>query len=185
MKIKTVFLTIVVQLTILAGAGGISGGSKPGVKKFGINEDSSWNEISKVVKNNPELRISGDYVFLGQPKSAFNVCVDGDHFRTIEKVDIIKNIRVPVSRDKDGDRDGFANVVVGQDYKTYPITYESTEVVCDNRDKNCKQVIKQVDQEIIKTIKVLYTRKTSSKHEKSYFDHEVLIEKEYIIPYCE
>lgn len=170
-----------------AGTGGISGGPKPSAKDIrDLNAQLPWDVLQTQVKLNPNLKISGDYVFLGKPYSAFNVCVDGEDLRSIEKKPIYKTKFVGRNKDyKDNEKDGYTQVLVGHDFERFPIRYETRKVECQNHDKNCKDVYITVEQNLLKNIvfKAVNSRRKSSgetqETEKEIFD------KDFEIPNCD
>ncbi|EQC44319.1 hypothetical protein [Bacteriovorax sp. Seq25_V] len=178
-------VTLLVSILALGGTGGISGGSKPGKGKIGIGPDSSWTQVRDAVKKNWNLQISGDYVFTGYPNSAFQVCIDGDEFRTIEKRPQYERRRVSRHLDNDGDRDGYTNVIVGYEYDRYPLVYESWREVCNNHDKNCKRVPITVNQTTVKNVKIKYIVESRGGRDNDRKVEKELFDKDYVIPYCE
>ena len=152
------------------------------VSTFAINEKSSWEEIKAAEKADVNLSMNYGPVFVGQPVSAFDVCIDGDIFVTTRKFPIYKTVRVPRSRDNDGDRDGYTSVKVGEKLLSYPITYTSYKEVCNGRDKNCKRVAYTVHQDLEKDFTVSKVVRRGG-HDRDDVT-KALFTKTYVIPAC-
>lgn len=154
---------------------------------FAISESSSWSEIQAELKANHNLKASGLTVFVGRPVDAFSVCNDGDNFVTLRKFPIYKNVRVSRSQDNDGDRDGYTNVKVGEEFLAFPITYTSYKEVCNGHGKNCKRVAYTVNQETTKeiTISKLVGRTGGSRNGNDREVYKTLFTKSFEIPACE
>lgn len=153
------------------------------VSSFALSEADSWDTIKSEVKNNWKLQLSGYAVFVGQVVHAFDVCVDGDEFKTTKQYPVYETKYVGKTRDNDGDNDGWTSVVVGYRTLSFPITYTTKERVCNNRDKNCKYVSKVVEQETVKKMTVKkFVRSVGRNNDRDVY--KTLFTKEYEIPAC-
>ena len=90
--------------------------------------------------------------------------------------------RVSRSRDNDGDKDGWTNIQVGEEYLSYPINFTRKEKVCKNRnrDSNCSYQDIEVQQDTVKDIKIIKRERSRNKSLE-----KVIHSKEFMIPYCE
>ncbi|WP_372654731.1 hypothetical protein [Halobacteriovorax sp.] len=151
-------LLLVINVQARSGIGGLSGGSSNGKIRDLLQESAElgrWDVVREVVAKKDKFTLSGDRVFLGTLVSAFKVCIEGDDFRSIEKHPVYKAEYVGVSRDyNDGRRDGWQDVLVGHEYKRYPIVYTKYEEKCSNSGKRCRKVEKVVKQDSLKNITV-------------------------------
>jgi hypothetical protein len=150
---------------------------------FALSEADSWSEIRAAVKANHKLSISGDYAFVGQIVSAFDVCTDGESFTTTKKLPVYKRQWVGRSRDNnDSERDGYANVIVGYEYKSYPLNTTQRQRQCDNHDRRCTYVDVPFNQSTEKMISVKkHVRTVGSQDRKVY---KTLFKKLYVVPAC-
>jgi hypothetical protein len=162
------------------GVGTLTGGSRNGM----ISKADSWSKIIRTVRSEDKLKLKGDYAYVGQIVSLFDVCTDGRNFKTTRKLPVYKSVKVSRSQDDDGRRDSFKNVIVGHEFRTYPLNTTQRKVECDHNDRNCKTVEKDFNQEIEKEISVFnYVRETrGSEQEKIY---KKLFNKKYHVPNCE
>lgn len=169
-----------------AGTGGISGGPKPSAKDINeLNPQMSWSELKAQVKLNPSLKFSGDYVFLGKPSSAFKVCVDGEELRSLEKKPVYKSKYVGIHKDNnDSEKDGYVQVQIGYDYERFPIRYETRQVECDAKDKNCKDVYVMVEQNLLKNISLKSIKTRRKSHGDTQETIKKIFDKDFEIPNC-
>jgi len=179
MKIlKSLLLTLLLSNIFASGIGGVVGGSNDGR----ISPANNWNEIRSAVKSNPKYKISGDYAYVGQIVSIFDVCTDGKNFITKEELPVRRIVKVPRSRDNDGDRDGYASRVVDYKKRVYPLNAIQKLRECDHNDKNCKYVDKEFNQDTIKAVTVeKFLREEGSEKRKVY---RKLFKKDYFVPNC-
>ncbi len=183
-KIKKL-IAIVSTLSIYAGVGGVSGGPKPTKDDFSkLGPQTSWQKILDVAKRNNDVKLEGRTVFVSRPVSVFDTCIDGDTLRTTRMFPKYK--RMYVGKTHFGtDEDGYKDVLIGNEYLSYPINYTTRDKVCNNHGKRCREVKKDVSTETIKNVKVkkVVVYKPNSDRprevEQDYF------RKEYIIPYCQ
>lgn len=150
---------------------------------FAISESDSWSDIKAEVKANSKLSMSYGATFLGQNISIFDVCVDGEDFKTTRKFPIKKRVRVPRHRDNnDSERDGFAWVVVGHDYLSYPMNSMTTRRICEHDDRRCQYVEVEFNQSPTKMITVKkFMRRVGSNDRAVY---KTLFTKSYTAPAC-
>lgn len=149
---------------------------------FAISEASSWEEIRAEVKADHKLTMTRGATFVGQIVSAFDVCIDGENFKTTREFPFYEIRRVSRSQDNDGDNDGYTSVLAGYRTLVFPINYETTRRVCNNRDKNCRNVSVMVEQELVKEITVKKFVKTVGRDKRDVY--KTLFTKEYFIPTC-
>ena len=180
MKHLCIYLFGIISLTnSFGGVGTLTGGSRNGK----ITQSDSWDKILKTVRNEQGLKIKGDYAYVGQIVSLFDVCTDGRNFTTTKKLPVYKNVRVRLSNDQDGDRDGYTNVITDYKHRTYPLNAIQTERQCDNNDKRCRNVEKEFNQETEKEISVYQFIKTQGTDKKEIY--KKLFKKKYYVPNCD
>ena len=141
----------------------------------------SWETIRAEVAASPFLKIESGYaVFVGRPIVAFDVCIDGDNFKTVRQFPIYERQWLPGG----GDNDRYRDVIVGYEYLTYPISYERTYERCYGRNDNrCETVVEQVNQETVKNISVAKLVGRGGRDRDDRW--KTLFIKEYAIPACE
>lgn len=151
-----------------AGVGGLTGGSQNGR----ISEADNWDTILKTVKENPELKIVGDYAYVGRITSLFNVCTDGENLITKKPLPIYDY----VGRD-------HKKVIIAHKTLTYPLEATQTKRVCDNKDKNCKYVEEDFIQRTVSELRVQKVKRVRGKDKNP--EYVTVFTKEYYVPNCE
>jgi len=147
-----------------------------------ISENDSWSDIKAEVKANHKLKITGDYAYVGQIVSIFDVCTDGENFTTTKKLPVYKMVRVSRHMDNDGERDGWTSKIVGYKFRSYPLNAIQTQRVCDAKDKNCKYVEVEFNQNTEKMVSVEKFVKTQGSERREVFT--TLFSKLYVVPAC-
>ena len=150
------------------------------VSVFAIDSSDSWSSIREEVKASHNLKINSGYaVFVGRITTAFNVCIDGENFKTTKPFPIYERVRLPGGRDNDR----YKDVVVGYEYLTFPITREVTRKVCYGRNDNrCKTVTKIEVQDTVKDISVAKRVRRGGRDRDDKW--KTLFTKTYVIPAC-
>jgi hypothetical protein len=150
---------------------------------FAISESDSWSEIRAAVKADHKLSVSGDYAFVGQILSAFDVCTDGENFTSTKKLPVYKRQWVGRSRDNnDSERDGYTNVIVDYKFKSYPLETTQLKRECNNHGKQCTYVEVPFVQSIDKMITVKKFIKTVGSQDRKVY--KTLFKKLYTVPAC-
>lgn len=173
-----ILIALTISLNTIAGVGDSSGGSKNG--KISLNHE--WREIKNIVKKDRKLEITGDYAFVGRPDSIFNVCTQGDNFRTLKKRAILKRKYVGKSRDTDNEKDGYMLVEKERKYLTYPLHAIQKRRNCDNHGKRCVYVPVDFIQDTEKTLSVKKVIRTEGSNETKVY--KTLFKKTYTVPDC-
>ncbi len=179
-------LLLLLSISIFAtgGVGGTSGGPKPKKDDFEkIGPKTPWSEIQDIAKINKEVKIAHTAIFVSRPLNVFDVCVDGDEFRSVAKVPKYK--RMLVGKTHFGtDEDGYKDVKIGNEFLRFPINYTKYETKCENDNRRCRRVKVEVNRE---TIKELEIKKVKTYKPNSDNPREVVLDKkrkDYVIPYC-
>jgi len=180
MKILLIFIFPLLMFDAIAasGVGGLVGGSGNGR----ISDANNWNEIRAAVKLNKKLKITGDYAYVGQIVSIFDVCTDGKHFITTNKLPVYKSVRVSKHMDNDGERDGWTNKIVGYEHRSYPLSTFQTKRKCDHHGKNCRYVEVEFTQDTQKEVTVEKFLKEEGSQRKEIF--KKVFSKDYFVPNC-
>lgn len=178
-------IVILSTLSIYAGVGGVSGGPKPTKDDFSkLGPNTSWNKILNVTKLNNDVKLEGKTVFVSRPVSVFDTCIDGDQIRTTRTFPKYKKIKLGKTH-IGTDEDGYKDVKIGDEYLSYPLNYQTRDSICANNGKRCREVIRDVSTETMKSIKV---KKVKTYESNSGRTREVIqdsFKKEYLIPYCQ
>lgn len=149
------------------------------VSAFAIDASDSWSSIREEVKASHNLTISSGYsVFVGRIVTAFDVCVDGENFKTNREFPIYERVWQRGGRDNDR----YKDVIVGYEFLTFPITREVTKQICyGSKDNRCKTVTEVVTQETVKDITVSkIVRRGGDRDDKLV----KLFTKTFVIPAC-
>lgn len=175
----TSLIFLLISINAISGVGALTGGSKNGK----LSQSDDWNDIIKTVRKEQKLKFEGDYAYVGQIVSIFDVCTEGQNFRTKRKLPVYKNVRVSKSRDnKDGERDGFTNIIVGHDYRSYPLNAIQMKRECNSKGKRCRFVEKEFRQDTDTDVSVLkFVREEGSQRRKIY---KKIFNKKYYVPEC-
>lgn len=153
---------------------------------FAVSESDSWSDIQAEVKASNKLSITGDYAFVGQIVSIFDVCTDGESFITTKKLPVYKRVRVTRSRDNDGDNDGYTNMIVGYEYKSYPLNATQSKRECNNHGKQCTWVevdFNQSTEKMISVKKHVRTQRSNSTSNETKI-YKTLFKKAFSVPTC-
>lgn len=177
----SILLTTLTLSTASAGIGGVVGGSNDGR----INPSQDWGKIRDAVRGTKKYKISGDYAFVGQIVSLFDVCTDGQNFITTREYPYYETRYVGKSRDNnDTEKDGWASVVAGYRKLVYPLETKKWDTICNNHGKKCRRIQKDFIQETSKEIKVeKLIRYDGSERDKPVY--KSLFKKDYHVPYCD
>jgi hypothetical protein len=170
--------TLLTLTNTFGGVGTLTGGSKNGM----ISRSDNWSKILKTVRSKPELKTKGDYAYVGQIVSLFDVCTDGRNFITKNKLPVYQNVRVPKHKDNDGEKDGYTDIIVGHEHRTYPLNTTQTKKECNSRDKNCRYVEKDFIQETEKDITIYKHMGTQGSQDRDIY--KKLFKKKYHVPNC-
>lgn len=141
-----------------------------------ISETDSWETI-KAAKG---VKLENTWAFVGKITNVFNVCVDGENLRTLNKEAVYG-----YGPHRGGDKDPV-KVITGYKYYTYPINYTYESKVCSGRNDNrCKTVPVEVNQKLDRDIKVSkFVREVGSKENRRAVYKE-LFKKSFSIPNCQ
>lgn len=164
---KIILFCALFSLNTLGGSGGIAGGGSTGPKP-----SSSWDNIRK----NDKYKLANTYVFVGVPRTVFDVCVDGDKLITNKEYPVYKYERITRDRDR--------KILIGHKKYSFPISYTAYREVCNGRDKNCKKVPYTVNQELDREITVSEFVRSVGSHENRREIYEEAFTKPYSIPDC-
>lgn len=175
---KIITLMLFALSTLASGIGGVVGGSNDGK----ISPSQDWDKIRQAVKGNEKFKISGDYAYVGQIVSIFNVCTDGENLVTKKKLPVYRIVQVPRSMDNDGDRDGWTSKVVDHKFRSYPLNAIQKKRVCERDNKNCRYVDKEFNQKTVKEITVEKFLRHEGKDKRKVY--RKLFSKDYHVPRC-
>ncbi|EQC48332.1 hypothetical protein M899_1487 [Bacteriovorax sp. BSW11_IV] len=168
---KLLIITALISLNTLGGSGGIAGGSSTGTKP----SSKSWESIRK----RADYKLANTWAFVGKISNVFNVCVDGDNLRTINK-EPVYGFGPRKGGDKEPER-----IITGHEYYSYPIVYTSYREVCNGKDKNCKKIPYTIEQDLDRDITVSKFVRTVGSRDNRRDVYEEVFTKPYSIPYCE
>lgn len=147
---------------------------------FAVSEVSSWTEIRNAVRSNADLKITGDYAFVGQIVSAFDVCTDGENFVTTKKFPFYRFERRNGSRNGDD----YRRVLVGHRYLSYPLETVRYETRCSgSRDNRCRRVAVDFVQSTVKEISVEKLVRYAGRHNDRPV-YKTVFKKTYEVPAC-
>ena len=162
-KIIVMFILTSLSISTFGGAGSIAGGSnggsssgersvggilgkifKPVKVETNLREELPWNDILK----DKRAIFSNHRITFGTRRfDIWKTCLieDATKFRSIEKFPVYKNRKVSKRYDNDGVRDGYMNVVVGEDYQYLKVSRIEKVLKCASNGKRCryKKVLKK------------------------------------------
>lgn len=167
---KFLFISTLLFNTAYAGNGGIAGGSTRT-----LSANSSWKEIRQYGN---KLKLDNTWTFVGHATSIFEVCIDGKDLRTIQRRPIYQTTRGNNRNSSD------TQVIEGYRHYSFPISYEESFEVCNNRGSNCRTHLQKVYQETVRQIEVSeHIRDTGGKDNRKAV-YKKLFTKEYEVPLC-
>lgn len=140
-----------------------------------ISETDSWETI----KATSGVKLENTWAFVGKITNVFNVCVDGENLRTLNKEAVYG-----YGPHRGGDKDPV-RVITGYKYYSYPINYTYESRVCTGKNDNrCKMVTTEVNQKLDREITVSkFVREVGSRDNKRPV-YKTLFKKSFSIPSC-